>query len=90
MTGKKKFDSKKWLLLTVAAFAAMLVIGFFIHVLYLVAKGQPFQETWQRYLAKSFSTNRLTSSAVITVITLGISLYVRYCSLQRVSRQSDQ
>lgn len=86
MTGKK-FDIKKWLLQAVVAFAAMFVIGFFIDVLYLVAKGQPFQEAWQRYLAESLSTTRLTSRAVIA---LGISLYFMYRSPQRGRRQSDQ
>lgn len=86
MTGKK-FDIKKWLLQAVLAFIAMFAIGFFIDVVYLVVKGQPFQEAWQRYLAESLSTTRLTSRAVIA---LGISLYFMYRSPQRGRRQSDQ
>ncbi len=86
MTGKK-FDIKKWLLQAILAFIAMFAIGFFIEVVYLVIKGQPFQEAWQRYLAESLSTTRLVSRGIIA---LGISLYFMFRSPQRGSRQSDR
>ncbi|MCU0333635.1 MAG: hypothetical protein MUF62_01145 [Chitinophagaceae bacterium] len=85
MTGKK-FDIKKWLLQAVLAFFGLFVVGFFIEVVYLVAKGQPFQEAWQRYLAESLSTTRLISRGIIA---LGISLYFMFRSPQRGRRQSD-